>query len=311
MTPSAADPVHPVAARSVIAVGGHESDGGRALRGLLGPAVLPVARGRELFRAVSEARAAGDGVCVVPMTLGRDPELVADAARTLLALPPGHRSGTVLAGPFGNTGHLVGWLRAAAGRVPAGRALLVTAPSGGPFADADLYRIARLVRQYGRHRTVEVALSGGDPDPAEGVRRCLALGAERVTLLPAAWAAPAAPPDPEHSELGGPPLSPSAVRGVLGARVREAWNRLHQHGDDGLAAGLAAADDHGHGHSHAHGDTPHVHRHDTGPGHHHDPGSACDSPSRVEPPPHAHSPVHAAEPRPLNTRLSLTSRSPS
>ncbi|MEK8174376.1 hypothetical protein NKH77_51405 [Streptomyces sp. M19] len=38
----------------------------------------------------------------------------------------------MLAEPFGTAEHLVGWLRAAAARMPEDRALLVTAPSGDP-----------------------------------------------------------------------------------------------------------------------------------------------------------------------------------
>ncbi|MFD0226914.1 sirohydrochlorin chelatase [Streptomyces hirsutus] len=278
----------------VVAVGGHESDGGRAVRGLLGPEVSCVAGGRELFRCVSASRARGEPVCVVPMTLGRDPELVADAARTLLALSAEDRDGTVLAEPFGTAGHLIGWLRAAASRVAADKALLVTAPSGGPFVDADLFRIARLVRQYGRHRTVEVALIGGDPDPAEGVRRCRALGERCVVLLSAAWVTPRTP-DPEHCVPAGPLLSAPAVTGVLDARVREAWGRYDRLGDDGLSRGLSAAHDHGHAHSHGpddhaheppHTDAPdvlrgtHTHTHGT----HHDPH------------PHPHAPDGAVTP---------------
>lgn len=250
---------------TVVAVCGHESEGGRALRDLVGPRVSCVSGGRELLRRVRASRSRGEDVCVVPMTLGRDPELVADAARTLLGLTPEERAGTVLAEPFGTAEHLVGWLRAAASRVPEDRALLVTAPSGDPFVDADLFRIARLVRQYGRHPTVEVALTGGDPDPAEGVRRCRALGAERVVLLPAAWAVPRVP-DAGYCEPGGPLLTAPATAGVLDARVDAAWHRYDRHGDDGLPRGLSAAHDHGHSHSHGpgghhHGGHSHSHSH--------------------------------------------------
>ncbi|MFJ3025530.1 sirohydrochlorin chelatase [Streptomyces tendae] len=243
---------------TVVAVCGHESDGGHALRDLVDSRVSCVSGGRELFRRVRASRSRGEDVCVVPMTLGRDPELVADAARTLLGLTPKERAGTVLAEPFGTTGHLVGWLRAAASRVPEDRALLVTAPCGDPFVDADLFRTARLVRQYGRHRIVEVALSGGDPDPAEGVRRCRLLGAERVVLLPAAWTVPRVP-DPGYCEPGGSLLTAPATAGVLDARVGDAWHRRDRHGDDGLPRGLTAAHDHGHSHSHGPGGHDHDH----------------------------------------------------
>ncbi|MFJ7051670.1 sirohydrochlorin chelatase [Streptomyces albidoflavus] len=250
----------------VIAVGGHESDGAAALTGVLGPEVVRVAGGRELVREVRSARADGERVCVVPMTLGRDPSLVADAARTLLALDASERAGTVLAEPFATTAHLVGWLRTLATRVPDDRALLVTAPSGDPFSDADLFRTARLVRQYGRHRTVEVALLGGDPGLAEGVRRCRALGAPRVVVLPAAWAVPE-PTGVPHAEYGGPLLSGSAAAGVLASRVREAQDRYERSGDDGVKRALAA--DHDHGHAHSHGPDGHDHDHDHGHDHGH------------------------------------------
>ncbi|MFF8594886.1 sirohydrochlorin chelatase [Streptomyces sp. NPDC015220] len=244
----------------VVAVGGHESDGGRALRGLLDPQVPCVAGGRELLRRVGALRARGEPVCVVPMTLGRDPELIADAARTLLALSSEQRARTVLAEPFGTADHLIGWLRAAATRVAGDKALLLTAPTGGPYADAELFRIARLVRQYGRHRTVEVALIGGDPDPAEGVRRCRALGERNVVLLPAAWVTPPVP-DPEHCAPGGPLLAAAAVAGVIDARVRQAWERHGRLGDDGLSRAIAAAHGHGHAHSHEPDHRAHDHAH--------------------------------------------------
>ena len=267
----------------VVAVGGHESDGGRALHGLLDPQVCRVAGGRELLHRVSAARARGEPVCVVPMTLGRDPELVADTARTLTALSAEDRAETVLAEPFGTADHLIGWLRAAATRVAMDKALLVTAPSGGPFADADLFRIARLVRQYGRHRTVEVALIGGDPDPGEGVRRCRALGAQRVVLLPASWVPPENP-DPGHCEIGGPLLSAPAMAGVLDTRVRDGWERYDRFGDDGLSRALAAAPDHGHTHSHGH-----AHDHPT-----HTPDHHARGPSHADAP----EPRHGPRPRP-------------
>ncbi|MFJ6073833.1 sirohydrochlorin chelatase [Streptomyces sp. NPDC093065] len=292
-------------AGTVVAVCGHESDGGHALRDLVGPRVPCVSGGRELFRRVRAARSRGEDVCVVPMTLGRDPELVADTARTLLGLTPEERAGTVLAEPFGTAEHLVGWLRAAATRAPRDRALLVTAPSGDPFADADLFRIARLVRQYGRHRTVEVALVGGDPDPAEGVRRCRALGAERVVLLAAAWVTPRVP-GPAHCESGGPLLTASATAGVLDARVRDAWHRRDRHGDDGLPRALTAT--HGHGHSHSHGPDGHEHGH--GPdGHAHhragDGGSARQAVGAPACAPAAPAPAASSDPHALPSSRSL------
>ncbi|MFJ2092880.1 sirohydrochlorin chelatase [Streptomyces sp. NPDC087901] len=264
---------------AVIAVCGHEAAYGRALDGVLDAGVSVVSSGRELFRSIAEHGRRGVETVVVPMTLGRDPELVADAARTLRAVPAGERGTTVLAEPFGTAQHLVAWLRAAAGKVPETSALLVTAPSGDPFEDAELYRIAALVRRYGRDGLVEVAFTGGDPDPAEGIRRCRLLGAQRVALFPAAFALPDVPAAAAEATVPvdrmGPLIPASALRRVLGERIADARRRLREHGDDGVAAGLTAAENHGHSHTHPPGEG-HDHHHDPGHqhehGHHHDPG---------------------------------------
>ncbi|MQS15689.1 hypothetical protein F7Q99_26325 [Streptomyces kaniharaensis] len=225
-------------AATVVLVGGHESRWARDLTDLTerGCVTGAVAVGRELTRAVADALAFGpDPVCVVPMTLGRDRTLVADTARALHWLTRSVGSERlVLTEPFGTAGHLVGWLRAAARTCQDADALLVTAPAATPDEDADLYRTARLVRQYGTHRTVEVAFDGGDPDVAEGLERCRRLGAHRVARLPAGFA--------------GPVLSTRAVTEVLHARTAAAL-RLLGHGENGIAAAL-------NGHTHPH---PHPH----------------------------------------------------
>ncbi|MET7302482.1 cobalamin biosynthesis protein CbiX [Embleya sp. NPDC005575] len=214
---------------AVVAVGGHESANGAALPGVFGPEVTSAACGRQLRRAVSAVlRAGADRVCVVPITLGRDTGLVADAARTLLALPAGERARVLLSRPFAGTEQLTGWLCAAAARVPARAALLVAAPAGDAHEDAELYRIARLVWQHGPPRIVEVALIGGDPDPGRALERCRLLGAARTVVLPASFVLPAVPGV-------APLLSRPVAAGVLAARVGSAVERLRVHGDDGLA----------------------------------------------------------------------------
>nr|WP_202514179.1 MULTISPECIES: cobalamin biosynthesis protein CbiX [unclassified Streptomyces] len=268
---------------AVIAVCGHEAAYGRALEGRLGPDTGIVPNGRALFRAVAAHLRRGERVVVVPMTLGREPGLVADTARTLRAVPDAGRGAVLLAEPFGTAQHLVAWLRAAAGRVPADSALLVAAPSGDPFEDAELHRVAALVRRYGRHALVEAAFGGGDPDPAEGVRRCALLGAERVALLPASFTAlhpEGAAPVPVAD--AGPLVPDPALRRVLDERVADAHRRWDEHGDDGIATGLTAADHHGHAHTHppgeGHGhshDHPHEHGPGTGHRHHHHPSAAA------------------------------------
>lgn len=267
----------------VIAVCGHEAAHGAALRDLSASGVTVVSSGRELYRAVAGPGHGEERPCVVPMTLGRDPRLVADTARTLRALPSDGDSRPLLAEPFGTSQHLIAWLRAAAGRAPGASALLVTAPSGDPFDDAELHRVASLVRRYGDHSLVEVAFTGGDPGPAEGVRRCLLLGADRVVLIPAAFAVPEVPEPPDGSaariERAGPLVPRAALARVLAERVADALRRWTERGEDGISAGLSAADDHGHGHTHPPGDE-HGHGHTHAPadthghehGHVHAPG---------------------------------------
>ncbi|MFF9641888.1 sirohydrochlorin chelatase [Kitasatospora aureofaciens] len=279
----------------VVLAGGHENDGGRDLAGLVTPSGAAAGRGpvfhaaaaagRPLTEAVRSALAAVDGpVCVVPMTLGRDPKLVADTARALRWLADGEGRGRLaLTAPFGAAEHLIGWLRAAAASAGGGDAVLVTAPAAGPFEDAELFRIARLVRQYGRHRLVEVAFAGGDPGPAEGVERCRLLGADRVTAVPASFG-PALPADLRDSDVrdGGPLLRPSAIAGVVAARTAAALHLLG-HGEDGILAGLDAEHGHGYAHSHGPGGGHHSDGHGHGHGHKH---------SHSHSHPHPHTPAH-------------------
>ncbi|MFJ1791652.1 sirohydrochlorin chelatase [Kitasatospora griseola] len=282
----------------VLAVCGHESAHGAALRRLAGPDTGVVTGGRELARALA-ARPAGQDVVVVPMTLGRDLELVADAARTVRGLPPGSRRGVAVARPFGTAEHLIGWLRAAATTVPADAALLLTAPAGDPYEDAELYRVARLVRCYGRHRLVETAFVGGDPDPVEGVRRCALLGARRIALLPASFT-----PVPRPSAIdgvrmldAGPLLGPAALAAVLAARVADAGRLLRESGDDGVDRAVGAAHGHGLGHTHGPGEG-HTHTHLHGPGADHDPHHGSGEDPSHSHSPQAHTHVHSPTPSP-------------
>ncbi|MFD7643409.1 cobalamin biosynthesis protein CbiX [Kitasatospora sp. NPDC059795] len=259
----------------VLAVCGHEAAGGAALHHLTGPDTAVVGTGRALYRALA-ADPARQGVAVVPMTLGRDPELVADTARTVRALPPDLRGGVAVAAPFGTSEHLVGWLRAAAATVPTAAALLLTAPGADPYQDAELFRVAHLVQRHGRHRLVETALLGDDLDAGEGVRRCALLGARAVAVLSASFLPPgrATAPDGVSVTDAGPLLGPAALAAVLSARAADAVRRLRENRDDGIGRALVAADGHGlahtHGpgadHDHHHGPGDHEHHHRHGPG---------------------------------------------
>lgn len=256
--PAASLPEEDAGRATVIIVGGHEGGGEVRLEPLAKP--VPVRRaaaaGRPLEEAVSRALdEAGLPVCVVPMTLGRDPQLVADTARTLVGLTRGPDAGrVVLADPFGSTTLLAGWLRVAVTRAtdgldPTEAAVLLTAKAASPFDDAELFRVAHLVRVQGKVPRVEAAFRGGDPDLAEGVERCRRLGARHIAVVPAGFgpAIDTAIDAPMAGVIdGGPLLSPSEISGMVATRVDAAVLRLSR-GDDGIAAGLDA-DHEQHGH---------------------------------------------------------------
>jgi hypothetical protein len=156
----------------------------------------------------------------------------------------------MLAEPFGNATLLTGWLRVAVAgtaRQHGGTdlAMLLTANAANRFDDAELFRIAHLVKVQEGVPRVEVAFHGGDPDLAQGVDRCVQLGARRVAVIPADFGPATDTPMPGVL-VGGPLLAPSAISGMLATRIAGAMLRLSQ-GDDGIAAGLDADHSHGHG----------------------------------------------------------------
>ena len=109
----------------------------------------PSGTGARLHEAVSSALDDDERVVVVPMTFGRDPTMVADTAKTLRWLAAKHRGRLVLAAPFGTADHLVAHLRAAPRAVTdhdPGAAIVVVARTANPFDDAELRRVAHLVR---------------------------------------------------------------------------------------------------------------------------------------------------------------------
>ncbi|NUR30117.1 MAG: hypothetical protein HOV83_30410 [Catenulispora sp.] len=239
---------------AVVVVGGHE-DGARVAVDApagYGPLLRAESGRQHLDETVGQALDSSDlPVCVVPMTLGRDPRLVADTARTLTSLTRGAAAGRVaLAESFGTATLLTGWLRVAVAGV-AGQhggtdlAMLVTANAANRFDDAELFRIAHLVKVQEDLPWVEVAFHGGAPDLAEGVDRCGRLGARRVAVIPADFGPATDTPMPGVI-VGGPLLAPSAISGMLATRVAGAMLKLGR-GDDGIAAGLDADHAHGHG----------------------------------------------------------------
>ncbi|ROO85521.1 hypothetical protein EDD29_3066 [Actinocorallia herbida] len=237
--------------RAILLAAGPESADGRCLPpppGRDGPEVRVA--GRDLAAGVR----GHSRTVVVPMTLGRDPDLPVAAAQTLRWAARDRAPGDLLlAPPLGTTGHLVGWLRSAVVRAlrgaPPRRAVLLVAPAGGPEQDAELFRVARLVRQYTSAPWVEVALTGGDPDVSEAIDRCTRLGAADVVLVPASFVPAPVRPDALTAD---PLLGAAALAALVRARAAEAEHRWTRHGDDGLAAAARHSHTHDHDHDHDH-----------------------------------------------------------
>lgn len=240
---------------TVVLVGGHEGGGHVALEPLpeQGPLLRASSARQHLQVAVQQALDNTDlPVCVVPMTLGRDPRLVADSARTLLGLSGSVEPGRiVLADPFGSATLLTGWLRVAVAGAAAGQpsatdhAVILTAKAANPFDDAELFRIAHLVKVQESVPWVEVALHGGDPNPAEVVARCRKLGARQITTIPADFEPPTNTPLPGVTDHG-PLLSPATISGMLATRIAGALLKLTRD-DDGITTSLDADHHQGHG----------------------------------------------------------------
>lgn len=253
-------------AGALVLVGGHESAFGRALEPPPSPPGLPVVvarSGRTLEQALDRAlEAAGPDlpVVVLPMTVGRDPRLISDAARTVRWAARGEQAGRIALAPsLGTPDHLIGWLRAACLRLPDADAVVLAAPAADPFDDAELYRVAALVRVNAPERLVEVGLRGPDGGLEQARERCRLLGAQRVAVVAAELGTPL---DADAALLSQP-----ALRQIVAARVATACHRLDERGDDGVAAAHAA--DHAHGFAHSHGEEEHGQAHVHGHPHPH------------------------------------------
>ena len=245
---------------ALILVGGHEAAGGSDL-GIFAsrlPHAVVCPPGRRLHAVVSSALSRpGTQVIVVPMTFGREPTMVADTAKTLRWLATGDAAGRVgLAQPFGTLDHLTSWLRRAANQIAVespGAGVVITARRANPFDDAELHRVAHLVRTHGAGNEVEVACVDVDADVAQSVRRLRLLGTPRAVVVPAGFARSFEADftgDLAGASFYGPLMSENAVLQVIADRTRAAEHDL-SHGRDGIEAGLEA--DHGHGYAHSHG----------------------------------------------------------
>lgn len=254
---------------TVVLVGGHESSYGAALPALnpyAGPATVTAAGG-PLQHVVTRLLDATSGpVVVVPMTFGRDLRMVADTAKTLRWLSVGDLPRVALAQPFGTVSHLTAWLRRAATQIHAASpdaAVVLTADAADPFDDAELHRVAHLVRTFGACSEIDVGIvdtRGRTPV----IARLQQLGYTEIVLVPAGFDrhGSAVSPDDVTSQARfyGPLMSEQAITSVVRQRLDTALDRL-AHGDTGITAGVQADHDHGYAHSHAFEEAGEEHHH--------------------------------------------------
>lgn len=251
-------------ARIVLLAGPEVTDPDRWRAAL--PALLP---GREAVLADTPAdaadavaEAAGRPCVVVPLTTGRFPSTISDAARAVKWVRDESGARACISAPPGDATRTVSALRANIGRgVPAGSWALVASAPLDSFADAELFRLARLAATH-KATPVEVAFDDGggvSPTIAEGLDRCRRLGAGDVTVLRADLTL--APAD------GQIPLWSVPVLATLLALLADAALDALAAGDDGIDAALDA--DHGHGYAHSHGDEEGGHHHGHGHSHSH------------------------------------------
>lgn len=275
-------------AGSVILVTGHETTGSSELAelertGMVGSEVEVVRPGRELNTAIERAWGMTDTerpAVVLPMTLGRDPRLISDTARTVRWEMRDRPGQIALAPPFGTADHLVGWLRAACRRLGPDRdSVLIAARPADPFDDADLYRITALVRIQSGLKLAEVGIESVNGSLDEGLTRCRLLGADQVSIIPAGLF--------ERQGQTEWLLSRAAIRQVATDRVTAALHLLAAHGESGVEAALGSDHEHGFAHSHGENDgTSHSHGagHSHSHHHHHEPKNSHshrDVPSEV------------------------------
>ncbi|WP_295628673.1 hypothetical protein [uncultured Corynebacterium sp.] len=266
--------------------GAHASETPRIIL-LAGPEVVDVDRWREELPALlpghdavmaDSAAGAADAVknsaadcparphVVVPLTTGRHPTTIADAARALRWVRDRAGARVCLSAAPGDATRTVSALRANIGRhVPEGAWALVVSTPLDAFADAELFRLARLAATH-KSAPVEVAFDDRDgafPTIAQGIDRCRALDAgtadAEVRVLRADLTL--APADGEIPLWSRPVLST-----LLGLVADAAMDALRA-GDDGIDPALDA--DHGYGYAHSHGDEEHEHGHSHAHSHSH------------------------------------------
>ncbi|MDO4909671.1 MAG: hypothetical protein Q3962_07490 [Corynebacterium sp.] len=213
------------------------------------------------FETLAELSAYCEGsadseIVLLPFHTGRDATLESDLARAASWIS---KSRTVyVAEAVGDATQTLAALRGHFRKLAKDHKGLVIARSVDPFADAELFRIARLAWVNGNAAEIGVAFEGAYPSrseweeihgPADMVVRADFEKAEGDQL--ALW-------------------SPSQLKVLIERRVHTALHRGRDHGDNGIERAMMR--DHDHGFAHSHGDDhshTHEHPHSHAHGHHH------------------------------------------
>lgn len=218
-----------------------------------------------LERLVATSEHSSDSrTVVIPITSGRNVTLIADTAKVCSwarTCHPQLRGHLALADAPLTATSTVAWLRASLRHHTSHNDLaVICSRSIDPFADAELFRLARLAWTNGSGADVIVAFDDAYPS----VEQASAPHRERARKI----ATIRADIHPGRQGAHKPLLSGTALAVAVTQAASSALHRLGDHDDDGIDAAVLA--DHDHGYAHGHGDDDdHPHGHSHSHGHHH------------------------------------------
>lgn len=203
-------------------------------------------------------------IVVTPMTSGRNLTLIADTAKTCRWFKHNHTNVRIaLAPPPLNNTTTLASLRATLRRETSPNDIAVISSAAiNPFADAELFRIARLAWTHSSGADVVVAFDDVYPSVSEALEPHLAAFGD-TSLRPTRRSA-VIRADLQTAANQKPLLSSTALSAAISQSVKTAQHLLQSHDDDGIKAALLADHEHGYAHSHVNTDGDFDHRH-----HHH------------------------------------------
>lgn len=209
---------------------------------------------------------------LVPVCTGRDLTSITQAAQAMHWLSKSGDRVLAISPPVVNATYAVARMRQQVRRAAGhAEAILFVSAAIDPFADAELFRRARLAMQFSEQLRMAVAFDdpanrGLDcwPSPQQAVADLSTLlgpgeAMERIAVVRADLHAVESQLDTEQAKAL---MTPTALLAAVKASAHTALHAL-DHGEDGISAALLA--DHGQGFAHSHGEEDHEHSH----GHHH------------------------------------------